>query len=311
MARLEKCTTDSCGLCGRRRCASSSAACSSGSPGPTGPTGTSAASGTGTGPAELELDRHPAGARGHGRQSSGARDPRVGHSFMRLSRPGHTAIPRELNAVVTAPTSRATADRTASKRRGPGGNLPSAPRRSFTTPRAGARPRSNGEQRDVGKYVAMATALAHSRGYKLDRHARSRLDQSARPRQGGVRGSLPGLPRLSGILDSVAGADIVDIQAQSDERVASQYAGFVKAGAEAIHQHNPSAVSRVRPVDQPRRSAPSPRRSPRRRHGGDGQGRRRILDQHPERPQPVLPEGAVRPSPRWRSARLTIAFSGT
>lgn len=97
------------------------------------------------------------------------------------------------------------------------------------------------EQHDVGKYVQMATQLAHSHGYKLIATPGvdliSLLDPAKVASEGRYQAFLS-----SGILQGVSGADIVDIQAQSDERVASQYATFVKAAVAAVHKSNPSAL---------------------------------------------------------------------
>jgi hypothetical protein len=97
------------------------------------------------------------------------------------------------------------------------------------------------EQHNLGKYVSMAITLAHSHGYKLIATPGVDLVSVLDPSRAG-HGQRYQAFVSDGIAKDVAGADVVDIQAQSDERVASQYASFVKAAAAQVHATNASAV---------------------------------------------------------------------
>jgi hypothetical protein len=96
------------------------------------------------------------------------------------------------------------------------------------------------EQRNLGKYVAMAITLAHSHGYKLIATPGVDLMNVLDPSKKATMGRYQAFVS-DGIAKIVGGADVVDIQAQSDERVASQYATFVKAAAAQVHAVNPKA----------------------------------------------------------------------
>jgi hypothetical protein len=97
------------------------------------------------------------------------------------------------------------------------------------------------EQHDVAQYVALAVALAHSHGYQLivtpGVDLTTVVDPATATSEGRYKAFLD-----SGIDAAVKGADIVDVQAQADERDASAYASFVKAAVAQIHATSPSTV---------------------------------------------------------------------
>jgi hypothetical protein len=97
------------------------------------------------------------------------------------------------------------------------------------------------EQENLSQYVAQAVTLAHAHGYQLIVTPGVDLTSVVDPTKATAHGRY--LAFLESGLDAATkGADIVDVQAQSDERDASDYAAFVKAAAAQIHASSPSTV---------------------------------------------------------------------
>jgi hypothetical protein len=97
------------------------------------------------------------------------------------------------------------------------------------------------EQQHLSQYVTLAIGLAHSHGYQLIVTPGVDLTKVVDPTTASTDGRYEAFLD-SGIDAAVKGADIVDIQAQGDERDASDYASFVKAAAAQIHSSSPSSV---------------------------------------------------------------------
>lgn len=160
-----------------------------------------------------------------------------GHIY-EIVRPGHKPYPG-VNAIVTAdfksfssPNGMAASVAAGDLPAGTGALLYDPESWSFTPP---------AEQHDLGHYVSMAVSLAHQHGWQLivtpGVDLTKVLDPSVAASNGRYQAFLS-----SGLDQAVASADVVDVQAQSDERVSANYASFVKAAADQLHKANPKVV---------------------------------------------------------------------
>lgn len=95
------------------------------------------------------------------------------------------------------------------------------------------------EQRDVRAYLGKAVALARRHGLEILVTPGLDLVQELAPgpKKGRVARFLS-----SGVEAAAAGADVVDVQAQSMESDTAAYAGFVGGAAAQVHERHPAAI---------------------------------------------------------------------